>query len=265
MNIIYKIFYMLVGRSIESELRTNKIVKLGYDFINERKKDILFLLYFSLTNVSSSVYDDFSNKTLIMLNKIDKKIDELKQYLIEFSVYNLKSKSINYTLNMICNCSFLLFFNMTFIIGDVSLINSLLPLLGCTILSVSKSIIDTQKYEFEGSDEYLDVIESLLFDLDVLKRDVNEYIEARTAIKYEDITLEKIIDFASSFDVDFELSALSKSRLDINESSENTLGKSSDSTTINKTDDEKIIVREDEVRQEGRDIKEKCKVRKRKR
>ena len=51
MNIIYKIFYMLVGRSIESELRTNKIVKLRYDFINERKRDILFLLYFSLWGV----------------------------------------------------------------------------------------------------------------------------------------------------------------------------------------------------------------------
>ena len=44
MNIIYKIFYMLVGRSIESELRTNKIVKLRYDFINERKRDILILV-----------------------------------------------------------------------------------------------------------------------------------------------------------------------------------------------------------------------------
>ena len=264
MNIIYKIFYMLVGRSIESELRTNKIVKLRYDFINERKRDIFFLLYFSLTNVSSSVYDDLSNKTLIMLNKIDKKIDELRQYLIEFSEYNLKSKSRNYTLNIICNFSFLLIINMVFIIGDVSLANSLLPLLGCTTLSVSKSIIDTQKYRYECSDDYVDVIESLLFDLDVLKKDVNEYIEARTAIKYEDITLEKIIDFASSFDVDFELSDLSKSRLDINESSENTHGKSSDNTTINKTDDEEIIVEEVEV---SREVGEKgrSKVRKRKR
>ena len=264
MNIIYKIFYMLVGRSIESELRTNKIVKLRYDFINERKRDILFLLYFSLINAPSSEYDNFSNKTLIMLNKIDKKIDELRQYLIEFSVYNLKSKSRNYTFNMICNCSFLLFVNMAFIISDVSLVNSLLPLLGCTILSVSKSIIDTQKYKYECSEDYVDVIESLLFDLDVLKKDVNEYIEARTAIKYEDITLEKIINFASSFDVDFELSDLSKSRLDINESSENTHGKSSDNTTINKTDDEEIIVEEVEV---SREVGEKgrSKVRKRKR
>ena len=210
------------------------------------------------------MYDDLSNKTLIMLNKIDKKIDELRQYLIEFSEYNLKSKSRNYTLNIICNFSFLLIINMVFIIGDVSLANSLLPLLGCTTLSVSKSIIDTQKYKYECSDEYLDVIESLLFDLDVLKKDVNEYIEARTAIKYEDITLEKIIDFASSFDVDFELSDLSKSRLDINESSENTHGKSSDNTTINKTDDEEIIVEEVEV---SREVGEKgrSKVRKRKR
>lgn len=264
MNIIYKIFYMLVGRSIESELRTNKIVKLGYDFINERKKDILFLLYFSLTNVSSSVYDDFSNKTLIMLNKIDKKIDELKQYLIEFSVYKLKSNSINYRLNMICNCSFLLFVNMAFIIGDVSLINSLLPLLGCTTLAVSKSIIDTLKYRYECSDDYVDVIDSLLHDLDVLKRNVKKYIEARKAIEYEDITLGEIINFASSFDVDFELSGLSKSRLDINESSENTHGKSSDNTTINKTDDEEIIVEEVEVSREVGD-KGRSKVRKRKR
>ena len=263
MNIIYKIFYMLVGRSIESELRTNKIVKLRYDFINERKRDILFLLYFSLTNVSSSVYDDLSNKTLIMLNKIDKKIDELRQYLIEFSEYNLKSKSRNYTLNIICNFSFLLIVNTLFITSDVSLVNSLLPLLGCTTLSVSKSIIDTQKYKYECSDEYLDVIESLLFDLDVLKKDVNEYIEARTAIKYEDITLEKIIDFASSFDVDFELSDLSKSRLDINKSSDNTLGKSSDSTTINETNDEKITVEGAKVRPNVG--KKGSKVRKRKR
>ena len=115
MNIIYKIFYMLVGRSIESELRTNKIVKLRYDFINERKRDILFLLYFSLINAPSSEYDNFSNKNLIRLNKIDKKIDELRQYLIEFSEYNLKSKSRNYTLNIICNFSFLLIINMVFI------------------------------------------------------------------------------------------------------------------------------------------------------
>lgn len=255
---------MLVGRSIESELRTNKIVKLGYDFINERKRDILFLLYFSLTNVSSSVYDDFSNKTLIMLNKIDKKIDELKQYLIEFSVYKLKSNSINYRLNMICNCSFLLFVNMAFIIGDVSLINSLLPLLGCTTLAVSKSIIDTLKYRYECSDDYVDVIDGLLHDLDVLKRNVKKYIEARKAIEYEDITLGEIINFASSFDVDFELSGLSKSRLDINESSENTHGKSSDNTTINKTDDEEIIVEEVEVSREVGD-KGRSKVRKRKR
>ena len=129
---------------------------------------------------------------------------------------------------------------------------------------MSKSIIDTQKYRYECSDDYVDVIESLLFDLDVLKRDVNEYIEARTAIRYEDITLEKIINFASSFDVEFELSDLSKSRLDINESSENTLGKSSDSTTLNKTDDEEITVEEVEVRREVGE-KRKSKVRKRKR
>ena len=255
---------MLVGRSIESELKANKIVKLRYDFINERKRDILFLLYFSLINAPSSEYDNFSNKNLIRLNKIDKKIDELRQYLIEFSKYSLKNKGRNYLFNIICNFSFLLIINMVFIIGDVSLANSLLPLLGCTTLSVSKSIIDTQKYRYECSDEYLDVIESLLFDLDVLKKDVNEYIEARTAIKYEDITLEKIIDFASSFDVDFELSDLSKSRLDINESSENTLGKSSDSTTLNKTDDEEITVEEVEVRREVGE-KRKSKVRKRKR
>lgn len=138
-----------------------------------------------------------------------------------------------------------------------------MPLLGCTILSVSKSIIDTQKYKYECSEDYVDVIESLLFDLDALKRDVNEYIEARTAIKYEDITLEKIIDFASSFDVDFELSDLNKSRLDINESSENTHGKSSDNTTINKTDDEEITVKEAEVRPNVG--KKESKVRKRKR
>lgn len=144
------------------------------------------------------------------------------------------------------------------------MVNSLLPLLGCTILSVSKSIIDTQKYKYECSEDYVDVIESLLFDLDALKRDVNEYIEARTAIKYEDITLEKIIDFASSFDVDFELSDLNKSRLDINESSENTLGKSSDSTTLNKTDDEEITVEEVEVSRKVGE-KRKSKVRKRKR
>lgn len=255
---------MLVARSIESELRTNKIVKLRYDFINERKRDILFLLYFSLINAPSSEYDNFSNKNLIRLNKIDKKIDELRQYLIEFSKYSLKNKGRNYTLNIICNFSFLLIVNTLFITSDVSLVNSLLPLLGCTILSVSKSIIDTQKYKYECSDEYLDVIESLLFDLDVLKRDVNEYIEARTAIRYEDITLEKIINFASSFDVEFELSDLSKSRLDINESSENTLGKSSDSTTLNKTDDEEITVEEVEVRREVGE-KRKSKVRKRKR
>lgn len=264
MNIIYKIFYMLVGRSIESELRTNKIVKLRYDFINERKRDILFLLYFSLINAPSSEYDNFSNKNLIRLNKIDKKIDELRQYLIEFSKYSLKNKGRNYLFNIICNFSFLLIVNTLFIIGDVSLANSLLPLLGCTTLSVSKSIIDTQKYKYECSDEYLDVIDSLLFDLDVLKKDVNEYIEARTAIRYEDITLEKIINFASSFDVEFELSDLSKSRLDINESSENTLGKSSDSTTLNKTDDEEITVEEVEVRREVGE-KRKSKVRKRKR
>ena len=264
MNIIYKIFYMLVGRSIESELRTNKIVKLRYDFINERKRDILFLLYFSLINAPSSEYDNFSNKNLIRLNKIDKKIDELRQYLIEFSKYSLKNKGRNYLFNIICNFSFLLIVNTLFITSDVSLVNSLLPLLGCTILSVSKSMIDTQKYKYECSEDYVDVIDSLLFDLDVLKKDVNEYIEARTAIKYEDITLEKIIDFASSFDVDFELSDLSKSRLDINESSENTHGKSSDNTTINKTDDEEIIVEEVEV---SREVGEKgrSKVRKRKR
>ena len=91
-----------------------------------------------------------------------------------------------------------------------------------------------------------------------------KYIEARTAIKYEDITLEKIINFASSFDVEFELSDLSKSRLDINESSENTLGKSSDSTTINKTDDEEITVEDAEVRREVGE-KGRSKVRKRKR
>lgn len=264
MNIIYKIFYMLVGRSIESELRTNKIVKLRYDFINERKRDILFLLYFSLINAPSSEYDNFSNKNLIRLNKIDKKIDELRQYLIEFSKYSLKNKGRNYLFNIICNFSFLLIVNTLFITSDVSLVNSLLPLLGCTILSVSKSMIDTQKYKYECSDDYLDVIESLLFDLDVLKRNVNEYIEARTAIKYEDITLEKIINFASSFDVEFELSDLSKSRLDINESSENTLGKSSGSTTLNKTDDEEITVEEVEVNREVGE-KRKSKVRKRKR
>ena len=55
MNIIYKIFYMLVGRSIESELRTNKIVKLRYDFINERKRDILFLLHFFISFMSNLV------------------------------------------------------------------------------------------------------------------------------------------------------------------------------------------------------------------
>ena len=243
MNIIYKIFYMLVGRSIESELRTNKIVKLRYDFINERKRDILFLLHFSLINAPSSEYDNFSNKNLIMLNKIDKKIDEL--------------------FNIICNFSFLLIVNILFITSDVSLVNSLLPLLGCTILSVSKSIIDTQKYKYECSEDYVDVIESLLFDLDALKRDVNEYIEARTAIKYEDITLEKIINFASSFDVEFELSDLSKSRLDINKSSDNTLGKSSDSTTINETNDEKITVERAKVRPNVG--KKGSKVRKRKR
>lgn len=100
-----------------------------------------------------------------------------------------------------------------------------------------------------------------MFDLDALKRDVNEYIEARTAIKYEDITLEKIINFASSFDVEFELSDLSKSRLDINKSSDNTLGKSSDSTTINETNDEKITVEGAKVRPNVR--KKGSKVRKR--
>lgn len=99
-----------------------------------------------------------------------------------------------------------------------------------------------------------------MFDLDALKRDVNEYIEARTAIKYEDITLEKIINFASSFDVEFELSDLSKSRLDINKSSENTLGKSSDS---NETNDEKITVEGAKVRPNVG--KKGSKVRKRKR
>ena len=251
---------MLVGRSIESELRTNKIVKLRYDFINERKRDILFLLHFSLINAPSSEYDNFSNKNLIRLNKIDKKIDELIQYLIEFSKYSLKNKGRNYLFNIICNFSFLLIVNTLFITSDVSLVNSLLPLLGCTILSVSKSIIDTQKYKYECSEDYVDVIESLLFDLDALKRDVNEYIEARTAIKYEDITLEKIIELLSSL----PSSDLSKSRLDINESSENPLGKSSDSTTLNKTDDEEITVEEVEVNREVGE-KRKSKVRKRKR
>lgn len=266
MNFIHKMLEKLIGMLMSSELKIDKIIKLKYDFMVEKEDDLAFLLNTFLVNVQSSVYDKFSKKKLIKLNKIYEKIDVIRQYLMGIKEESFKNKNKNYISNMFYNCCFVLIIISLSMISKASLINELLAVFCCFTLATIKSIVDTQKYIYECSSEYIEIINDLLVELDDLEKDVKDYIDVRTVIKSDKITLEKVYGLASSFDVDIEdIEDSYITDKDIDESEDDTQRKSSVRDVLNNTNDVKMIVREDEVRQEGRDIKEKCKVRKRKR